>query len=183
MISYIFCANGVLGYSCWWVVTRTTLCCLWKPFFFAPFLQRNIKIQSFIKTNVVLLWRRQNTGTCNTKTNLVQQIQKNAYIERMMKLDSSLLECTTPWNYLLSVVLHDGGPFCSDCCGVGYSLYWLSNISYSCVRNEKIQNYKLSFWHLHCDNKEIIVFLCWLQENSLCKNILKLIVCMLHNKH
>lgn len=76
-----------------------------------------------------------------------------------MKLNSLPgLECTTPWNNLLSVVLHDGGPFWSDCCGVGYSLYWLSNISNSCTVFEKKKNYKLSFWHLHYDNKEILIF-------------------------
>ena len=31
VISYIFWANGVLGYSSLWVVTRTTLCCRFRP--------------------------------------------------------------------------------------------------------------------------------------------------------
>lgn len=31
VISYIFWANGVLGYSSLWVVTWTTLCCRFRP--------------------------------------------------------------------------------------------------------------------------------------------------------
>lgn len=55
----------------------------------------------------------------------------------MMKLNFLLLECIFFWNNLLSVVFYDGGFFWSDCCGVGYSFYWLFNIFNSCVWKEK----------------------------------------------
>lgn len=79
--------------------------------------------------------------------------------ERMMKLNFlSGLECIFFWNNLLSVVFYDGGFFWLDCCGVGYSFYWLFNIFNSCIVFEKKKNYKLSFWYLFYDNKEILIF-------------------------